>query len=34
MVLHIPGEETGKVEIYVFDDATGKVCLEQREIEY
>lgn len=34
MVLQIPGEETGKVEIYVFDDATGKVCLEQREIEY
>lgn len=34
MVLEIPGEETGNVAIYVFGDSEGKVCLEQREIEY
>ena len=34
MVLEIPGEDTGKVVIYVFGDAEGKNCLEQREIEY
>lgn len=34
MVLEIPGDASGKVEIYVFGDAEGKICLEQREIEY